>query len=95
MIDLCLLARVTRCQELRRLPNRWMTILVQCSEAKRAHGLGQSFCRVIAGSSVHSLITPGHLCYLGVDVLMRGASWCERRVRLKQRVRAVGGWCAI
>ena len=30
------------------------------------------------------------LVYLGVDVLMRGASWCELRVRMKQRVRAIG-----
>ena len=29
------------------------------------------------------------LVYLGVDVLMRGAPWCEPRVRMKQRVRAV------
>ena len=30
------------------------------------------------------------LVYLVVDVLMRGAPWCELRVRMKQRVRAVG-----
>ena len=30
------------------------------------------------------------LVYLGVDVLMRGTPWCEPRVRIKQRVRAVG-----
>ena len=30
------------------------------------------------------------LVYLGVDVLMRGTPWCEPRVRVKQRVRAVG-----
>ena len=28
--------------------------------------------------------------YLGDDVLMRGTPWCEPRVRMKQRVRAVG-----
>ena len=28
--------------------------------------------------------------YLGVDVLLRGTPWCEPRVRMKQRVRAVG-----
>ena len=28
--------------------------------------------------------------YLGVDVFMRGTPWCEPRVRMKQRVRAVG-----
>ena len=33
---------------------------------------------------------PRSLVYLGVDVLMRGAPWCEPRVRLKQRVPAVG-----
>ena len=30
------------------------------------------------------------LVYLGVDVLMRGAPWCEPCVRMKQRLRAVG-----
>ena len=30
------------------------------------------------------------LAHLRVDVLMRGASWCEPRVRMKPRVRAVG-----
>ena len=30
------------------------------------------------------------LVYLGVGVLMRGAPWCAPRVRMKQRVRAVG-----
>ena len=30
------------------------------------------------------------LVYLGVDVLVRGAPWREPRVRMKQRVRAVG-----
>ena len=30
------------------------------------------------------------LVYLGVDVLMLCAPWCEPRVRMKQRVRAVG-----
>ena len=28
--------------------------------------------------------------YLGVDVLMRGAPWCEPRVLMKQEVQAVG-----
>ena len=30
------------------------------------------------------------LVYLGVDVLLRSTPWCEPRVRMKQRVRAVG-----
>ena len=30
------------------------------------------------------------LVYLGVDVLIRGAPWCEPRVRMRKRVRAVG-----
>ena len=57
-----MLTPVTRCPELWRLPNRWMTILVQCSIAIRAPGPRRNSRRVVAESFVNSLITPGHLC---------------------------------
>ena len=46
--------------------------------------------RVVAGSFVNSLITPGHLCILVLMCFCGYPPWCEPRVRMKQRVRAVG-----
>ena len=60
-------------------------ILVQCSTAKRPLGPRQNSRRVVARNIVNSLITPGHLCILVLMCLC-----VVPRVRMKQRVRAVG-----
>ena len=82
----CVLAR----PEHWKLPNRWMTVLVLCLIARRALGPRQNSRRVVTESFVNSLITPDHLCIWVLTCFMRGAPWCEPRVRMKQRVRAVG-----
>ena len=72
-----------------KITKQWMIILVQCSTVKRALGPRQNsrrrrrkLCELI--DYTRSLV------YLGVDVLTRSTPWCEPRVRMKQRVRAVG-----
>ena len=63
-----------RCPEPWKLPNRWMIILVS--------GRRRKLCELI--DYTRSLV------YLGVDVLMRVPHVASSRVRMKQRVRAVG-----
>ena len=90
MTGWCVPACVTRCPEYWRSPNRRMTLWVVCSIAKRAAGPRQNSRRVIAGSFVTSLTAPDPSCFWVLTCSCVVPTWGEPRVRMKQRVRAVG-----
>ena len=86
----CVPAPVTRCPEHWKLSNTWITILVLCSTAKIILGPRQNSLRVAAGSFLTSLTVPDRSCIWELTCSCTVPPWCEPRVRMKQRVRAVG-----
>ena len=91
MIGWCLLTRVTHCPEpWRLLPKQVDDYFGAVPHSKKSSWTSTKLPSRRRRKLCGLIDYTRSLVHLGVDVLMRDAPWCEPRVRMNQRVRAVG-----